>query len=217
MPAYGSLGGCRHHTTGFRLEAGCRELEERPGAVREALALRRQAVLLVGRHLAEGARMAVGQEHRVVAEAGGSARRPYQRAFDGAFELLEMAVRPGDAERGDELRLAQRRAVGAMVLQHGFDRLHGAGEILVLAGPARGMDAGRAAERIDRQPGIVGKRRQAGRACRRLCLDAGIVAKARAGFLRLAQAELAGGDRVDAVGREQLAHLARACRDCGSR
>ena len=114
-------------------------------------------MLLVARHLAEGPGMAVRQEHRIVAEARGSTRRPHQRALDGSLEFLEVPVGPGDAERRHELRLPQRRAIGAVVAQHRFDRFHGAREVLVVAGPARRVDAGRAAERIDRQPGIVGE------------------------------------------------------------
>ena len=50
--------------------------------------------------------VAVGQEHRIVAEAGGAARRPDQRAVGAGLDFLEMAVGPGDAQRGDEMRLA---------------------------------------------------------------------------------------------------------------
>ena len=46
-------------------------------------------------------------------------------------------------------------------------------------------------------------------------LDAGIVAEARAGFFRLAKAEFGGGDRLDAVGREQLPHFPQLARIVG--
>ena len=48
----------------------------------------------------------VGQERRIVAEAGGAARRPHQRAVGARLDLLEVTVGPGDAQRGDEMRLA---------------------------------------------------------------------------------------------------------------
>ena len=52
-----------------RKAAPPRACSEGARAVRQAFAARRQAVLFVARHLAEGAVVAVGQEHRVVAEA----------------------------------------------------------------------------------------------------------------------------------------------------
>ena len=58
------------------------------------------AVLLLRAHLAEGTRMAVGQEHRVVAEALVAARRPDQRAVDAAGEGLDLAVRRGERQHG---------------------------------------------------------------------------------------------------------------------
>src|SRR5262245_38053981 len=105
----------------------------------------RQAVLLLARHLAEGAVMALWQEHRIVAEAGSAPWRPDQRALHDCLELLEMAVGPGDAERGHKLRLAQRRAIGGALSQFGIDGLHGMAEVLSRSGPARGMDTGRTA------------------------------------------------------------------------
>src|SRR3954470_6789397 len=80
------------------LKAGLRQLEERARAMRQALALRRQAVLVVAGHLAERLRQAVGEEHRIVAEPLGTARRPHQRAVDRRLELLDVPVRPGDAQ-----------------------------------------------------------------------------------------------------------------------
>ena len=61
------------------------------------------------------------------------------------------------------MRGAHRGRGRAVVAQHGIDRFHRAREILVLSGPARRMNAGRAAERIDRKTGIVGESGQAGR------------------------------------------------------
>src|SRR5262245_14541109 len=98
-------------------QAGLRQLEEGACPMRQAFAARGQAVLLVGRHLAEGAGVAVGQEHRVVAEAQRPARRPDQRAVDAGVELLDVLVGPGDAKRGDEMRGALLGAVCAAFAQ----------------------------------------------------------------------------------------------------
>src|SRR5262245_58253187 len=105
-------------------------------------------MLLLSAHLAESARVAVGQEHRVVAEAGGPARRPDQRAVDARLELLQVTVRPDDAERRDEVRLALRRRCGAAGAQRLVDLSHGATEILLGARPAGRTDTGLAAKRV---------------------------------------------------------------------
>src|SRR5947209_20194454 len=88
------------------LKAGLRELQERAGAVRERAALRRHPVLLLARHFAECACEAVGLKHRIVAEPALSPRRPNQGAVDPRLEFLDMAVRPGETQRGDEMRAA---------------------------------------------------------------------------------------------------------------
>src|SRR5262245_11711394 len=127
-------------------KACLREHQKCARAVREAKPARWQAVLLLRGHLAEGAVVAVGQEHRVVAEAGGSPRRPDERAVDAGLELLDVAVRPGDAERRDEMRAALRGHRRAACPQLVLDLLHGASEVARLAGPARRVDAGRTAQ-----------------------------------------------------------------------
>ena len=164
-------------------------------------------MLLVARHLAEGERKAVGQEHRVVAEPLGAAWRPHQRAVDLGLEFLEMPVRPRDAQRRDEMRLALVRRRRAALAQQRIDARHRGGEILRRSGPARRMDAGLAAEGIDREARVVREGGQARALRGGLRLDARIGAEGRAGLVRLGQAELAGRDRQDAVEREQLAHL----------
>ena len=145
--------------------------------MRQAEPERRQAVLLDAGHLAEGARVSVGQERRIVAEAGGAARRPHQRAVDARLDLLEMTVGPGDAQRRDEMRLALVRRRRAALLQQAFDPRHRRGEILGRASPARRIDSGRAVERIDHEAGIVGKGRKLRGLRRGDRLDRGIGAK----------------------------------------
>ena len=175
--------------------------------MRQAQAQRRQAVLLDAGHLAEGARVPVGQERRIVTEAGGAARRPHQRAVGARLDLFEMIVRPGDAQRGNEMRLALRRRGGAALLQQALDPRHRGGKILGRPGPARRENPGRAIERVDHQSGIVGEGRQLRGLRRRHRLDPRIGAKGVAGLVGLAEAEFAGRDRLDAVRRQQFAHL----------
>src|SRR5262249_28980455 len=158
---------------------------------------RRQAVLLLARHLAEGAWVPVRQKHRIVAETLVAAWRPYQHTVDAALEGLNMTVRPGDAERRDEVRGTRRGRRRAEALQLLLDVAHGAAEILVGAGPARRMDARRAAERIDHEAGIVGERRELRGFRGRRGLDQRVFREGRAGLLGLGEAELAGGDRGD--------------------
>src|SRR5690606_40706573 len=55
-------------------------------------------LFLRGRHLGEGALLALRHEHRVVAEAARAARLLDQLALDPALRQLLVAVRPGPAE-----------------------------------------------------------------------------------------------------------------------
>src|ERR1700692_1732172 len=84
---------------------------------------RRQAMLLLARHFTERAVMPIGQEHRVVAEALVATRRPDQSAVHAGFEILDVTVRPGDAQGRDEMRpaaLGRCRAEDAQLLFDGF-------------------------------------------------------------------------------------------------
>src|SRR5688572_8898083 len=91
----------------------------------------RQAMLLEAGHFAKSARMPIRQEDRVVAKSGRAARRPHQGAVGAGLDLFEMAVRPGDAQCGNEMRAALRGLRGAALLQQPFDPGHGDTEILV--------------------------------------------------------------------------------------
>src|SRR5262249_39842420 len=144
-------------------QAGLREAEKGARAVREAKTAWRQAVLLLRRHLAEGAVVTAGQEYRIVAEASGSARWPDQRAIDTRLELLDMAIRPGDAEGRDEMSAALRGRCRAARNQLVFDLLHGAAEVARLAGPACRVNPRCTVKGIDGEAGIVCEGRQAGR------------------------------------------------------
>src|SRR5688572_10669289 len=105
-------------------KARLRELEEGAGAMRQAAAVRRQAVLLLARHLAEGAGLAVRQEQWIVAEAEQAARRPDHGAVDGRLELLDVAVGPGDAQCRHEMPAAALRALGAALDQQALNLVH---------------------------------------------------------------------------------------------
>src|SRR6266699_1598601 len=112
------------------------KLQKRSCAVRERTALRRQAVLVLARHLAEREREPVGSKHRVVAEAALSARGPHQGAVDPRLEFLGVPVGPGKAQRTDEMRTPVGLACRALLPQQALDLLHRRVEILVWSRPA---------------------------------------------------------------------------------
>ena len=49
-------------------------------------------------HLAEGQAVALGNEHRIIAESFAPARRPHQMAVNLALERLGLAIGPGQAQ-----------------------------------------------------------------------------------------------------------------------
>src|SRR6478672_7064638 len=91
--------------------------------------------------------------------------------------------------------------------QQRLNLIHGGAKILAGSCPSRRVNARFAVKRIDDQTGVVGECRFFTCPCGRQRLDARIGGKARSGFLRLGQAELGSGVRVDAVRGEQLAHF----------
>src|SRR5436305_15052756 len=111
------------------LKTSLRQLEERAGAMREAKSARRQAVLFITGHLAEGAIKTVRQKHRIVSKTRVTARRPHQRAVGARLEFLDMVVRPSDAKGGNEMRRALLRLHRAALAQFVLDRLHRLGKI----------------------------------------------------------------------------------------
>ena len=153
--------------------------------------------------------MTVGQEQRIVAEALVAARRPGHDAVDAAFELLDMAVRPGETQRGDEMRAPLLGRLGAALDQQRLDAFMAARKSL--SGPAQ------RAEWMPGSPPSASTTRPESSAKAGLPvafaaasrLDARVGREGRAGLLRLGETELAGRLRLDAVRREQLAHLAQ--------
>src|SRR5467141_2038437 len=91
------------------VKADLRQLDEGAGPVRQPQTKRWQAMFLDAGHFAESARVSIRPEHRIVAEAGSSARRPHQRSLRVSLDFLKMIVGPCDAKCGNEMRLALRR------------------------------------------------------------------------------------------------------------
>src|SRR3981189_87301 len=128
-------------------EARLDQLGEGAGAVADV-------VLILGSHFAERHRVSIRHEYGVVAEAALAARRPRQRPMALAAKRRALAPmliwRPGERQHRDEMGLP------GLVAQFAMHPLHCDAEILGLPGPARRIDAGRAAERRHHQAGIVG-------------------------------------------------------------
>ena len=151
-------------------------------------------MLLDTGHLPERARVSIGQEHRIVTETGRASRRPNQRAIGARLDFLAMAVRPGDTERRDEMRLAMRRLRCAALGEQAFDPRHRHIEILGRPRPPRREYARSAIESVDNQSGIIGEGWKLRRLCGRDRLDRCVGAKRIAGFLRLMEPTRAGRD-----------------------
>src|SRR5437879_9700354 len=77
-------------------EAGAGEEGESAGAVGDRM-------LGIWPHLAEGGGVPLGNEHRIIAETPGSARRPDEMAPNLALEEGRLAVGPGQAECSREI------------------------------------------------------------------------------------------------------------------
>src|SRR5258707_6091801 len=142
-------------------KTGLRELQKRPRPMRQAESPGWQAVFLHTCHLAERDMIAIRKKNRIVTKSLVAARRPNQRAVDSALKLLDVAVRPGDAQCRHEVRGAGLWRYGTAIAQLLVDLLHSRPKVLVRACPSGRMDAGRTAQRIDRKAGIIRKGRQA--------------------------------------------------------
>ena len=120
------------------LQAGRGEAQEGPRPMRERRARRRpvDAVLLLGRHLAEGPVEAVRPEHRVVAEALRAARRPDQRRRRRGPRTAP-SWPSGQATTSAETKCARRSAARSRrVEQFALDPRHRGAEILARARPS---------------------------------------------------------------------------------
>src|SRR5262249_60549454 len=101
--------------------------------------------------------MAIGKKDGVVTKSLVTPRRPNQRAIDAAFELLHVAVWPGDAQRCNKVRATSLWRDGTASLQLFVDSLHSRPKIPVRTGPSGRMYAGRAAQGIDCNPRVYRK------------------------------------------------------------
>ena len=116
----------------------------------------RDRMLLGRRHLRKRAPVAFDRhEHRVVAEAVLSGRNRGDDPFDGSPHRDLASVGPAGEGHGREPRVAQRR-VDAFELTEQLGHIVGVGR--VGSGVARRVHAGRACERVDLEPGVVGDR-----------------------------------------------------------
>jgi len=97
--------------------------------MRKASSARRQAVLFRARHFAKRPFVPVRQEHRVIAEALRTARRPDQGTVDARFKFLDVSIRPGDAKRRNEMGTATLRRGRAAFAQSFFNLLNLCGAI----------------------------------------------------------------------------------------
>ena len=148
-----------------------------------------------------------GLEDRVVAVAVLAAHGPDDAAFDAALEHLLVVIRPEEHEGGAEAGGAGfGRVAGFQFVPGAF---HGAVKVAAIGrfGPIGGVDAGRAAERVDLDAGIVGQRGEAGGLDGGAGLDARVADEAVLGLLGLRQVEVAVRQAGDAVGREEGAEL----------
>ena len=96
---------------------------------------------------------------------------------------------------------------GAAFDQQRLNAVHGAAKVLIGSRPARGMDAGLPAKRIDHQTGVISERGLSARAGRGLRLDARIRRESLASLFWLRQTEVASRLYNDAERRQQLAHF----------
>ena len=94
-------------------------------------------MFFVDAHLAECGAEAIGTEQRIVAEALVAAGRPHRNAIDATFEILNVPIRPGNAESGNEMCTPLFRSLGTALDQQGLDAIHRRAKILVGSGPAR--------------------------------------------------------------------------------
>src|SRR5262249_43260160 len=143
--------------------------------MREPFACWRHAMLLNVRHFAKSKHVAIRQKHWVVAETPLTAWRPDEGAVHRGVELFHMPIGPGEAERADELRLTFLGSLRTALAQFIFHRLHGTSEVLFGTRPARRVNPGLAAERVDGQSGIRRKRGKGGGLCRRARLGARVL------------------------------------------
>ena len=136
--------------------------------------------------------MAVGDEHRIIAESPVAARRRNEMARDLAREGDALPVGPGQTQDGGEVGARSVVCPRGAFVELARQPRHRQAEVPAGPGPAGGVDAGSPAERLDLEAGIIGQLRQASTNRPGDRLDAGVVEERRSGLLRLRQAKLRG-------------------------
>jgi len=167
-------------------------------------------ILLAWIELSRGAFQLGKPKIRIVTEAARSARRIQNDALPNAFRPQLGVARRIDERQNSSIARAARR--GRRVGKRGQKLRIIRGIVGLGSGVAGRIYAGRAAERIDLQPRVVGDCRTAGRSRRMAPLEQGVGEEARAGFLRRRDAELRLSHGLKRHSGEQGAKLAQfAC------
>ena len=97
------------------------------------------------------------EEHRVVTESAFAARRMQDASVPAAFGNQRLRI--GRVAQEHDARVEVRGALLFRYIAQCIEQLGDVGaRIAVLAGVPRRIQAGRAAKRVDAQPGIVGQR-----------------------------------------------------------
>ena len=199
--------------------AGRARASGRRGRGARARASRRgQPVLFFGGHLAEAARMAVGNEDRIVAEAAPS--RAAETTSRPSTRPSKDSSRPSGQASASALTNAARHGGAApRAVSSRSTRAIAAAKSRSFARPARRIDARRAVERRRRTgPESSASAGSARGARRRARLQRGVGGEAVAGLLRLGEAEVAPAPtHSSAVGRKQIDELGELAASCGSR
>ncbi len=116
-----------------------------------------------------------------------------------------MTIGPCERETADK--------TGGGVDRAGFEHaaaklFHREGEVLRRPGPARGINAGCAAQRLDAEAAVVGERRKLRRLRGGEGLEFRILAESLAGLVGLGKTEIGGGNDFDVQRREKVGNLA---------
>src|SRR5579859_6382316 len=154
-------------------------------------------VLLVGRQLGHGAAERGNEEDRVVAKAAGAARLARDGAFERALNDLIEAARTR-LRQGDGTAVAR----GALIVGNGGQAAEEDAEALRigrrLAGPARGVDARLAAQRVNLEAGVVREGGEASGFSECESFEDSVQLEGRAGLVHAdAQAQVSWGDECD--------------------
>src|SRR5262245_29134754 len=134
-------------------KAGAGKLPESAGAVR-------YRVLGIGLHLTEGQYVAIGNEHRIIAETFVSAGRPDEVAVNLASKERNLPVGPRQAQHRREIGTRLAPLPAPTLLDRIGHPLHGGREVARAIRPSGREDAGRTTQRVHFQTRIVGESRQ---------------------------------------------------------